>query len=265
MLATTWLIVAVVGLALWTASDMRQYRAFKAVDSSAARQGFYLLWTVQGFVMLVGASVVTAWVLGRDLPLMALPPEFQPLAAVLQPPSVEGRGDDGRLGLAIGIALGLGIAIAVQVWRMRRALRTIVGDVDAMVPRNRREMLAALPLCLNAGFSEELFFRLTLPLLIASVTGSVIVGLVASAVIFGLIHTYQGWKGVIATTIIGVFLTFVYLKSSSLLRPIILHALMDVLALIVRPALAARLGGAEPRPQTPSRHAPHGVTTERDY
>lgn len=46
MLATTWLIVAVVGLALWTASDMRQYREFKAVDSSAARQRFYLLWTI---------------------------------------------------------------------------------------------------------------------------------------------------------------------------------------------------------------------------
>lgn len=140
-------------------------------------------------------------------------------------------------------------------------MRTIVGDVDAMIPRNRREMLFALPLCLNAGFSEELFFRLALPLLIANVTGSVGVGLVASAVIFGLIHAYQGWRGVIATTVAGFFLAFVYLKSGSLIHPMVLHALIDVLALIVRPALAARLGGVG----RPSRDAdaPCSVTTER--
>lgn len=99
------LVIILIGLALWTVNDTRQDRSFEAGDSSAKRQRFYLLWTIQGFILLVGASMVTAWVLGRGLPLLTLPPEFQPLAGALRPPSVEGRGEDGRMGMAIGLAL----------------------------------------------------------------------------------------------------------------------------------------------------------------
>lgn len=231
-------------LAFWVVRDIRQYRLFKATTDSIVRQRYYLSWTVQSFVLLVGLSAITAAVLGRDLPLLTLPPEFRELAAASSPPDQGSDSEEGRFGMAIGFALGLGIAVAVHVWRMRRAMTAMLGDVDSMIPRNRREILAALPLCLNAGFSEELFFRLALPLLIASVTGSVLIGLAASAVIFGLIHLYQGWKGVIATMVAGVVLTVIYLQSGSLIRPMLLHALMDVLALVVRPALSARFGAA---------------------
>jgi membrane protease YdiL (CAAX protease family) len=242
-----WLLTVLAGLAVWTANDMRQYREFKAASDGVARQRFYLLWTAQSFVILVGGAAITAAVLDRGVPLLVLPAEFQELAAALQPPDLDAVGEDSRLGMMIGLILGAGAAIGVQVWRMRRALSAIVGDVDAIIPRSRREMLAALPLCLNAGFSEELFFRLALPLLIASVTGSVIIGMAASVVIFGLIHAYQGWKGVVATTLIGVVLTMVYLRSGSILTPMIMHALIDVVALIVRPVVAARFSRSKGR------------------
>lgn len=238
-----WLGVVVTGLAVWTITDRKQYQALKTVEETARRQRFYILWTVQGFVLMVGASVITAWALGRHLPLQTLPLEFQSLAAALQPPSSEGQGAERRIGLVIGVGFGVAIAAGVQIWRMKRAMKTIVGDVEAMIPRNRKEMLVALPLCLSAGIGEELFFRLALPLLIASVTGSVVIAFAASAVIFGLIHAYQGWKGIIATTFAGLFLTYVYLSSGSIIRPMILHVVIDVLALIVRPAIARRLSG----------------------
>jgi membrane protease YdiL (CAAX protease family) len=252
MFEMIWLGIVLPGLAVWTLTDRKQYEALKTVDETAKRQRFYLQWTLQGFVLLVGASAVTALALGRDLPLLTLPLEFQSLAATLRPPSIEDQAGEGQIGLAIGLGLGLAVAVGVQVWRMRRALKTIVGDVEAMIPRNRKEMLAALPLCFSAGIGEELFFRLALPLLIASVTGSVILAFAASAVIFGLIHAYQGWKGIIATTFAGFFLTYVYLSSGSIVRPMILHVVIDVLALIVRPALARYLGLSGNRHATPA-------------
>jgi len=46
---------------------------------------------------------------------------------------------------------------------------------------------------------------------------------------------------VIATTVVGAVLTLVYLRSGSILRPMMLHALMDIVALIVRPLVTERL------------------------
>ncbi|MBI1404648.1 MAG: CPBP family intramembrane metalloprotease [Caulobacter sp.] len=107
-----------------------------------------------------------------------------------------------------------------------------------MIPRNRRELLAALPLAINAGVSEELFFRLMLPLVITLVTGSALAGLGLSVVVFGLVHWYQGWKGMLAVTLIGAFLTWLYVSSGSLVKPMVVHVLIDVVALVIRPAIS---------------------------
>ena len=101
--------------------------------------------------------------------------------------------------------------------------------------------------CIGAGVGQQLFFRLALPLLIAGATGSVIFGFAASAVIFGLIHIYQGWKGVMTTTLAGVFLTYVYLSSGSIVRAMVLHAVMDILALFVRPLIGRYLSSSGAR------------------
>lgn len=243
MAAPFWLIILSIGLIAWVLNDLRQYRVFKEVADSAVRRRFYLSWAAQNFVLLGCGSLVTALVLGRYLPLLTLPPEFEQFAAGLSPPEGVDQSEEGRLGLVIGLVIGLAIAISLQVWRMRRASKALLGDVDAMIPRNWLERLAVLPLCLSAGFSEELFFRLALPLLLATITGSVMVGFAASTIIFGLIHAYQGWKGMVATTLAGAFFTYVYLRTGSLIRPILLHALLDVVALIVRPVLASWLAG----------------------
>lgn len=50
-----------------------------------------------------------------------------------------------------------------------------VGPAQALIPQNRREAVLALLLSLKAAFSEEIFFRLALPLLLFRVTGSLTV------------------------------------------------------------------------------------------
>jgi membrane protease YdiL (CAAX protease family) len=236
---TTLLLCAVpVGLVAWILHDLRQYAAFKRETSSAGRVAFYLRWTWQGFVMLSGASLLLLAAQGRIADVLGLPPEFADFAPPVDATAPSPDDGEAYVGFIIGATLGVAVLVAVQLLQLRRTKAVIVGDVEPLIPRNRAEMLAVLPLCLNAGFSEELFFRLALPLLVTTVTGSAIAGLVSAGVAFGLVHAYQGYKGVLATTALGALLTWMYLSSGSLLRPMLLHAAIDVVALIVRPSLA---------------------------
>ena len=75
------------------------------------------------------------------------------------------------------------------------------------MPRNGAETVWTGLLSINAGIGEELFFRLALPLLIVLVTGNVIAAFAVAAIVFGLVHVYQGWVGVLATTFLGVVFT----------------------------------------------------------
>ncbi len=236
---TTVLLCAVpVGLVAWILHDLRQYAAFKREASSAGRVGFYLRWSWQGFAMLSGASLLLLAAQGRLADVLGLPPEFADFAPPVDATAPSPDDGEAYVGFVIGATLGVAVLVAVQLLQLRRAKARIVGDVEPLIPRNRAEMLASLPLCLNAGFSEELFFRLALPLLVTTVTGSAIAGLVSAGIAFGLVHAYQGYKGVLATTALGALLTWMYLSSGSLLRPMLLHAATDVVALIVRPSLA---------------------------
>lgn len=238
MFTTVVLCAVPVGLVAWILHDLRQYAAFKREASSAGRVGFYLRWSWQGFAMLSGASLLLLAAQGRLAAVLGLPPEFADFAPPVDATAPSPDDGEAYVGFVIGATLGVAVLVAVQLLQLRRAKALIVGDVEPLIPRNRAEMLASLPLCLNAGFSEELFFRLALPLLVTTVTGSAIAGLVSAGIAFGLVHAYQGYKGVLATTALGALLTWMYLSSGSLLRPMLLHAAIDVVALIVRPSLA---------------------------
>ena len=150
-------------------------------------------------------------------------------------------------GMAAGLTLGVGLAAFIQWRRMRHLLTPVVGDIEPLMPRNGRERLLMIPLSLNAGFSEEMFFRLALPLLIAHVTGSAVVGVVAATAAFGLAHSYQGWKGVVGTGLLGGLLMLQYLAHGSLLRVMAIHAAIDLVSLILRPMIADRLAARSRR------------------
>lgn len=235
MVQVAWLAVLTAGLWVWTVRDMREYRLFRTIDDGDVRARYFLRWTWRSFALLTGASVVTLWLAGMPSAPFAFPDAFQPLRSQLDP--LREPSGDWMVGLLVGMAVSLTIGGVVQYRRIKRLLTPVMGDVEPMIPRTGREMLAAVPLCLNAGFSEELFFRCALPLLVLSITGSLWIALGLSVAAFGLIHAYQGWKGVAATTVAGAVLTLIYLSSGSLLRVMALHAAIDLIAMIVRPAL----------------------------
>lgn len=241
MAAAIWLLIVLAGVAVWTVNDTRQYQAFRRETESGPRRAFYWRWTVQSLVFLTGASVISLALIGRFDALVAMPSEFAPMASALKSDTPPGSGSaDQRLGMMLGFSIGILILIATTRRRIARMVTPVIGDIEPLIPRNPAEMLAALPLCLNAGFSEELFFRLALPLLMTTVTGSAAISWGVTILVFGLIHWYQGWKGVLATMFMGGVLTLVYLQTGSIASVMVTHALSDVIALIIRPMVAAR-------------------------
>ena len=103
------------------------------------------------------------------------------------------------------------------------------------------EVGAALALSAAAGIGEELFFRLTVPLLAASVFGSAVLGCALGWALFTLAHRYQGRGGMLAVSVVGAVLGWLYLATGQLWVVIVLHALVDANALVVRPWLERRL------------------------
>lgn len=236
-----WLITVLAVLAVWTWRDAGSYRRFKLLEDSRERRRLYVDWTVTSLLLLGGGGLTTLWLCGTPFDLHNLPTEFAAVGDARKDADSASQTGDGAAGVAIGLALGMAVAIGIQLYRVRRLLTPVLGDIEPLLPRNGRERLATIPLAINAGISEELFFRLALPVLLVQVTGSLWLALIASTAIFGLIHAYQGWKGVLATTAVGALLMIVYLGSGSLLKVMVMHALIDLVAFLVRPAITARL------------------------
>jgi uncharacterized protein len=115
-----------------------------------------------------------------------------------------------------------------------------IGDVQALLPRNRAELPYGAALSINAGIVEELLFRLAMPALIFAFTNNVVISVVGSVVVFGALHAYQGIAGVVGATVIGAVLMAVYLGTESIVVAIVVHALFDLRSLVLIPVLVTR-------------------------
>lgn len=138
--------------------------------------------------------------------------------------------------LTIGLVLGTIANAAITHWRWRRGKRAFaIGNFPDVVPQTRGDLIPATVLAISAGVSEELFFRLLMPLLIALVFGSALAATIVASVLFGAVHRYQGWRGVVATTLVGAGLSLLYGLTSALWVAIAFHIAIDLNALVVRP------------------------------
>lgn len=245
MIEMVWLLLMLVAGAWWVRGDVVAYQRFEALTDTSDRQRTYRLWLVQSFAILVGASLISLWLAEGFSPFDSFPMVFDPAHRALQPGRDASSGDH-WLPIALGLSTGVMVSVAIQWRRLKTMLKPVRGMGDALVPRNRREGAIVVLLSLNAGFSEELFFRLALPLLLFHVTGSLAVAFGVSIVCFGLAHAHYGWKGILATMAAGGMLTLIYLNHGSLLRVMVAHAVIDFIAFLIRPALADWLAWRKP-------------------
>jgi uncharacterized protein len=106
------------------------------------------------------------------------------------------------------------------------------------IPRNQPlEVLLALLLVAVVAFSEETVFRGYLILRFRAVLGSVAGSLLLSAFVFSLGHGYEGPAGVVTVGFMGLVFALLYWWRRSMVAPMTVHFLQDLLAIIVLPLL----------------------------
>ena len=254
------------GLAWMSWRDSLDYAEFKQLTKSADRIRFYLRWTGVPFVLFGLGGLLLLLALGGIGALWELPAEFAELIAPFETASASASSSvDSLLGIGIGMAIALTVSAIIWRNRIKKMSQPVIGDIEALLPRNRREIAACIPLAFNAGISEEIFYRVALPLLVLEVTGSAIASCVISIAAFGMAHWYQGWKGVLATGAVGAFLYWLYLSSGSILKPIIVHIVIDLMALVVRPSIAQYLASKKAASGAFSGPSPSDAANEVDH
>jgi membrane protease YdiL (CAAX protease family) len=200
ILPNVLLLVTIMSLVWFLKGDLLGYRRIKRLPDTASRQKTYRLWIAKAAIAFVLPAVIGLALLGRLDALVTVPPEFAALRTLL--PSFEGYSRAELLGMIGGSALGGLIIGAVLATRRNWRILKTIGNVGSLLPRNRPEIAHAVAMSIAAGISEELAFRLFLPLLVALVSGSAFVAFGVAVAAFGAMHVYQGRAGVIATTLV---------------------------------------------------------------
>lgn len=211
--------------------DRREYQMFKRYRGTVKRQATLRKWLRESFITFGGISLVVLLLAGSYVgPLLA---ELHAWTGV--------GGIRSFLADYLWIFGALAVIVVVLTWVGVRAARRdddgimALGDIQAMLPRNRQELRIGLLLSLNAGLVEELAFRLAIPALVFGASGSAIAAVVLSLLLFGGLHLYQGAAGIIGTTLVGAIMMGLYVVSGSIVAPILLHALIDLRSLVLIP------------------------------
>lgn len=188
----------------------------------------------------VPASAVL--ILLRRTSAIAFPTEFTttPLSGTL----LAGRDDAALLGLSdiavallLGATMGLTIVTLALVLRQRRSSTKdsyFLGEVNRFMPTSRDQRVWWAVLSLNAGVSEELYYRLLLPLLLTPLIANTLVAFTIGAAVFGIAHFYQGVRGVILTFLVGLLLGAFYLATENLILVMVVHVLIDLRLVLLR-------------------------------
>ena len=127
------------------------------------------------------------------------------------------------LGALIGLGLGIFFYLSTR-WLMARTGRRVYSTVviEHIAPATNRELVLVLMAMLPVVLLEELLFRSLLlggfsPLLPVPVL------LLGLALIFGLLHSPQGWWGMVGAGLAGLLFGLIFLSQASLLTPVVAH------------------------------------------
>ena len=237
-----------------------EFARFKRFRTTTRRKQMYRKWLIDSIVTFGGSAIIVGLVVLQFVPLLQAEIDAVPWVAAAR----AGFADAGPAAIVVVVTLivviVVGSVIAIVLVRDTESVAAI-GDIQALLPRNRAELGWGAALSVNAGIVEELLFRLALPALIYGVSRNALVAVVASLLLFGALHLYQGPVGVIASTLIGAILMALYFASGTILVPIIVHALIDLRSLVLIPVVVGRVhrvGGAVSAPPKVAAHAANG-------
>ena len=209
-----------------------------------SRDARFAFWCVKALILFGGAGMIALVALGRMNAVAILPPEFA--AARRQMVGMVGGGGF-PVGWMLAAMVGGGAVGELVAWARRRTKPFMLGDIGVLMPRTRAELRWGAAMAVVAGITEELFFRLAVPLPLAMLTGSAWLGFGAGLALFALAHRYQGWLGVAATAFVGAVMIGLYLASGDLWLAMLIHGAIDLNGLVLRPLLRGALPARPPR------------------
>jgi membrane protease YdiL (CAAX protease family) len=257
-LALLALLLVVLGLLVWRAATRSRdtFRRFKRLTATRARQKVYARWLLESASVIggLGAAVLLA-AFPYVSPVLADTQNWGPVAAVrsfLATPA--GAAVSGAVVVIIAAAL------VAPVLLLRRTADDgagdsgvdaipAVGDIRSLLPRVRAELKYGVGLGLSAGIFEELLFRLGMPALLFGILGFGPLSFAFAALLFGMLHLYQGALGILFATLLGLVFAALYVLTGSIAAPIVLHALVDLRTLVLIPVVVGgvwRAGRADP-------------------
>jgi membrane protease YdiL (CAAX protease family) len=129
------------------------------------------------------------------------------------------------------------VAIAVPFWVVWEAtaygVHLLLGpdtarSAAALLPQSVPEILVWILVSITAGFTEELQTRGYLQRQFHALSGSIVVAVLGQAAVFGLMHSYQGWKQVMVISVLGVLYGVLAAWRRNLRANMIAHAWSDV-------------------------------------
>jgi membrane protease YdiL (CAAX protease family) len=146
----------------------------------------------------------------------------------------------------VGLLLLTGFNIRQVRHASREELEATVERARKFVPVGSTEVAAFAFVALTAGICEEILYRGWLVHFLGAVFGSIWIGVIAAAILFGIGHAYQGRQGMLATGFLGLVFGSMFVFVKSLVPGQALHAGIDLVNGILAGRIVKGLG-AEPR------------------
>ena len=243
----SWMLVgvfaAVTALLAVRASrkDRREYQRFKRYRSTARRQAMFRKWLRESFVVFGGLAVVILLLVWQFVPLLLADVNALPLVRSART-AFEDAAPASHIIAAILVVAFLVVPLVLLFFASHDGEDLpSLGDIQAILPRNRAEVRLGALLSLNAGVVEELLFRLAIPALLYGAFGNALFALIVAVLLFGGLHAYQGAGGILTTAVIGTVLTLLYVAMGSILVPIVVHALIDLRSFVAIPLIVLKV------------------------
>jgi membrane protease YdiL (CAAX protease family) len=100
--------------------------------------------------------------------------------------------------------------------------------VESLLPQSVPEILLWVAVSVTAGICEELAFRGFLQRQFHALSGNIVVAVLAQGLVFGLFHSYQGWRNVAVISVLGALYGALAAWRRNVRTNIMVHAWGDV-------------------------------------
>ncbi len=130
------------------------------------------------------------------------------------------------------------VYIMDMIWELRtvsgrQQTREDLSSKIGFLPANGYEFIHFTTVAVTAGICEEIIFRAYLiryfEFYLSTTDPSRTLAVILTALVFGLIHLYQGWQAVVKISGLSIALGFMFLYTQSLWINILIHILIDLI------------------------------------